>query len=428
MNILFISALYPPRTKGGGELSTHYIAEGLVARGHRVRVVTTGDRRSESEVGGISLLQLPVDLTGKPLLERRHSKNDAKILAREIDNLGHYDIVHAHDFRSAMVLSELEVPRAVVTARDYAQICGSTNNILHDGTTCTCSWKDVLRNQRVVEAPWPRRLFRIWQYRYNISYRKSSFRSFDHQIFISQAERREIAKQQDLSSVRTAVIYNPVPRDFLAERVADGGQGNVLYVGRVEMYKGVGLLLEAWRVVAARFPHTHLKIVGEGAQQAEYERMVERWGLQYRVRFVGRIPWDRMRAVYDQASVVVSPHIWVEPFGRTVAEGMARGKVVVAADLGGPAEMIRDNVTGLLFKQRSVDALAVRLGEALGMRDLMRREMQREARSWVAQNLNQDIIASQHESFYAAVVKAPRREKARSNLREAPGRASVVSR
>lgn len=422
MKILFVSALYPPRTRGGGEVSAHLIAQGLRALGHDVTVMTSTQNGEAGlgdgglkEVAGVPVIRLPVPMAAKPLLERRHSRKVAKALGREIGDFKQYDVIHAHDFRSALALSELPTfakgldgssPLLVATARDYAQICGTTNNILRDGSRCTCSLRDVLRSPRVAEVTALRKAARIWQYKYNIGYRKRSFRKFPGQIFISHAQQKEIARQQDLSGVATTVIYNPVAKRYLSEPVSRGVAGTVLYVGRVEMYKGVGLLLEAWKDVAKGLPNVQLKIVGEGAQRDDYERLVEREGLQYRVKFVERVPWDRMQLVYDRAAVVVAPHIWVEPFGRTVAEAMARGKIVVAADTGGPAEIIKHNISGLLFERGSIEALKDELCRALTMPDLNKREMQKAARAWTAKHLSPETIARQHEEFYRELARA----------------------
>jgi glycosyltransferase involved in cell wall biosynthesis len=417
MKILFLSSLYPPKTRGGGEISTHLIAQGLSGRGHDVRVITTGHKREVTTLDGVTVVRLPVPLTAKPLFERRHSKKIAKILVKEIGDLKQYDVIHCHDFRTALAVSELQSVFAlrqaqgsaslVVTARDYAQICGTTNAILWDGSRCTCSWHDVLLNHRVVEAPWWRKPFRIWQYKYNIQYRKEAFRRFPAQIFISHAQLKEVAVQQDLEGVRTKVIYNPVPREYLTTPMKESVHGNVLYVGTVESYKGVGLLLEAWRKIVRQLPHVHLKIVGDGAQRDLYEQHIERWGLNYRVTFSGRVPWDRLSWVYDEATVVVAPSLWVEPFGRTVAEAMARGRLVVAANVGGPAELIKDRITGLLFKRGQVDDLARCLFDALTMSKLDKLEIQRSARAWVRDNLTMAVIAQQHEEFYMQIQKSP---------------------
>ncbi|MEX1997113.1 MAG: glycosyltransferase family 4 protein [Candidatus Andersenbacteria bacterium] len=405
MKLLFLSALYPPVSKGGGELSTHYIAASLQQRGHQVRVITAGGADEEYNLQGVVVHRLPLSLDAKPLFERAHARKMARVLARVIGDASQYDIIHAHDFRSALALSELEYPHAVVTARDYAQVCGSTNNILSDGRRCHCSWPDVVRNHRVREAPWWRKPFRVWQYKYNINYRRLAFQKFPHQIFISRTHRSEIQQQQDLRGQVTHVIYNPVPREYLTVPAVTPPTKEILYVGTVEMYKGVGVLLEAFANIAAEFADVKLKIVGEGAQKKQYQHFVTSKGLQQRVIFSGRVAWDKIHAFYDKALVVVAPHIWIEPFGRTVVEAMARGRVVVTSNRGGPGEIVDHGVTGLLCQAGSVASLQEQLVTALNLGASDRKKIQEAAQRWVITHLDPDLIARQHETVYQAAAR-----------------------
>lgn len=387
MKIVFLSGLYPPHTKGGGEISTYLIAEGLKAQGHEVQVIT-------EQISHLGLLK-------KPLFERRQSR---KIAVKLKKILPEADIIHAHDFRSALALSELNLPNAVVTVRDYAPICGTTNNILADGSRCHCTWHDVVRTKRFQEVGFPRNYARAWQYWHNVPYRKQAFQKLKQQIFISQAQQKEIEESLDLSNIRKTIIYNSVPDEYWKENIQEGRKGSVLYVGRVEDYKGVGVLLGAWKNVAKVVSYAHLTIIGEGAQKKYYETWVARYGLQYRVTFKDRVPYERLRVEYDQAQIVVAPHLWTEPFGRTVAEAMARVKIVISADTGGPAEIIQNNKTGILFKKGSVEELYQVIRQALTFRPYDFREMGNAARSWVRENLIAKIIAQQYEEFYLEML------------------------
>ena len=212
MKILFLSAQYPPEVKGGGELSTHIIAQGLMKLGHTVRVIADSDKEGEYEVDGIAVSQFTLGLKGKPLFERTHSRRAARVFRRSVPDMADYDVIHAHDFRSALMLSELALPHTVITARDYAQISGCTNNIDFQGNSEPgCQGNGELwRCHRVHEAVFPRKLFRMWQYMYNRGYRKAAFASYKHQVFISNAQKDLIAKYQDISHQHTSVIYNPI--------------------------------------------------------------------------------------------------------------------------------------------------------------------------------------------------------------------------
>lgn len=401
MKILFLSGLYPPMTRGGAELSTHYIAQGLVARGHEVTVLAEGEKRVESHLSGVRVFRAPLGLLRKPLFEKTHSRHIAHAIKREIGDLKRFDVIHAQDFRSALALAHLKLPNTVVTARDYAQISGCTNNILYNGSINPGCADDPWHCHRLREVGLPRRLARWWQYEFNIGYRHSAFQTFPKQIFISHAQQAEIDRHQKLPGVQTTVIYNPVSSEYLSAPLAQSQPNTILYTGRCEMYKGLGLLLEAFAVLAQQNKTVQLTIAGQGAQQVDYEARVAQHSLQYRVKFLGHLAYERVMSVYDEADVLVAPNLWIEPFGRNVVEAMARGKTVVAARIGGPAEVMAASQTGILFDRGSVSQLIQALSQAVSMDQHTKREQGLRARAWVSQHLQIDKIAQQHEQFYA---------------------------
>ncbi|MEX1112618.1 MAG: glycosyltransferase family 4 protein [Candidatus Andersenbacteria bacterium] len=401
MKLLFLSGHYPPNTTGGGEISTHLIARGLVQAGHEVHVVCEGERKEEQELDGVHITRIPLGLTAKPLFEQRASKAIATKLVKEIE-LSNYDTIHAHDFRSALVVSEIDHPRKVVTVRDYAQIAGDTNHFLASGEIPTdpFSKKTIWQSHRIQEASFPRNILRFWQYAYNIGYRREAFKEIKNHIYISHAQLDEISKFQDLTHHLTSVIYNPIAPEYLSEPIKEGEAAQVLYIGRVEDYKGVRVLLSIWANVIKAVPQAHLVIVGKGAQKEAYERYVAARGLQYSVTFEDAIAHRQIMQTYDKASIVIAPHIWIEPFGRTVIEGMSRGKITISTMRGGPAEIIQDGATGFLCEPGVPESLERALIHALTLDRYARRDIQRSAHEWIASNLSISKIASQYENFY----------------------------
>ncbi|MBI1833806.1 MAG: glycosyltransferase family 4 protein [Candidatus Andersenbacteria bacterium] len=394
MNILFLSGQYPPHSKGGGEISTSLIADGLRNRGVSVEVVTDTD--------------LP-GLIAKPLFERSHAQKLARILAAQKKG-GAETIGHAHDFRSGLVLYELmqmgviEPKQAYITLRDYAAISGDTNNIVKPGSitkeplSMHASWKSY----RVQEAPFPRNIARFWQYTYNIRYRNKALSSIPNRIYISNAQRQYIEQHLPVPQQKTRIttIYNPVAPEYFQSPAPTKNTFEVLYVGRIEEYKGVRLLLTAWREVVVQVPQARLKLVGRGAQETEYVDLVREWGLEKSVTFVEHVPYEQMIKLYDAAGIIVSPHLWAEPFGRSVIEAMARARVVIAANHGGPAELIQPEKTGILFSKGSVGALSTSLVSALHMPIERRQAIGAAARQWTEQHLSVDHIARQYKQFY----------------------------
>ncbi len=411
MRILFLSSLYPPVTKGGGEISTHLIAQGLIMQGHDVLVATEGKMHEKKIINGVPVENFAVPLTAKPLFERAHARRVAANLEKAI-NWKSFDIIHAHDLRTAQIISELiadgiiQAKRSLVTARDYGQICGSPNNLMFNGTTCPgCEQlRSVIRNQAVVEAPLYRKPFRIWQYWHNIDYRLSSFRSFPRQIFISSAQRTEISRRQDLSKTQTHIIYNPVPPSYLNTPLQQGDQKILLYAGNLNSYKGTDILLEAFKEIAHDDKEIQLIMVGDGSSRYRYDQYVAQNGLNGQVRLYGHVAWADMMALYDSARIVVAPHVWVEPFGRTVAEAMARGKLVITSRSGGPAEMIIDNERGFLVKPNHVKDLTSKIRLALDLPQNRAVTIGQAAQTWAAGHLSVYKITHQHKNVYQEML------------------------
>lgn len=405
MKILFLSGHYPPNTVGGGEVSTHLIARGLIGAGHQVQVLCAGPHREKRQIDGVDVLQLPIPLTKKVLNERLVSTRMAKSIEHELD-VSAYDILHAHDFRSALVLSHLSHPVKAVTVRDYAQIAGDTNHYLFNGEIPENPFeiRTIWQSHRIQEKRFPHNAMRFLQYVWNTKYRFEAFGTIKNHVYISNAQREEISKFRNLSDFNTGVIYNPVAPEYLSEPKHSGQRGHVLYVGRVENYKGVNVLIQAWPAISQKHPEAKLTIIGNGAQKKMYERYIAARGLQYSIVFESHIPYVQMLHMYDQASIVIAPHTWIEPYGRTVVEGMARGKIVIASSIGGPSEIIQDGKTGYLVEPGSPEDIEQAVERVLAMDRYDLKAIQQAAQKWAEATISVEGIASQYVQYYKTIL------------------------
>ncbi len=91
------------------------------------------------------------------------------------------------------------------------------------------------------------------------------------------------------------------------------------------------------------------------------------------IRRLGPVPHERMAAALFDADVVVVPSVWIENAPFIIREAFAAGAPVVASDLGGSAEMVRDGVDGLLFPPGDATALAQRLRRLIDEPELLPR-------------------------------------------------------
>jgi rhamnosyl/mannosyltransferase len=130
---------------------------------------------------------------------------------------------------------------------------------------------------------------------------------------------------------------------------------HVLFVGQMRPYKGVETLLAA----AAGQPWLKLTLVGEGAELPRYRRLAERLSVG-NARFTGRLSRAELHHQYEISDVVVLPSVTrAEAFGLVLLEGMAAGCVPVASDLPGVRDVA--GPTGLVVPPGDPRALRAAL-------------------------------------------------------------------
>ena len=106
----------------------------------------------------------------------------------------------------------------------------------------------------------------------------------------------------------------------------------------------------------------------------------------------------------DKMDIIVHTSVEPEPFGRVIIEAMARGKPVIATDAGGPREIIRDGVNGILVPPNRSDILAEQVVSLLKNEDLYIK-LSKYARDTVYKHFNQENCIKHTESAYEKVLQ-----------------------
>ena len=177
----------------------------------------------------------------------------------------------------------------------------------------------------------------------------------DHVITVSQFSRGQLADELGVSVDHVSVIHNGVDERFapdkpdaaLAARLGLGGNRVAMFLGGLKRRKNLEFLLHVWRGVTNRVPDATLLIAGDGSEARALKRAAVDLGISQRVVFSGRIPEEIKVAVYNLASVFVSPSS-LEGFGFTVAEAMSCALPVVVARQGALPEIVGDGPGGVV--------------------------------------------------------------------------------
>ncbi|MDT7537969.1 MAG: hypothetical protein QOI82_1554 [Actinomycetota bacterium] len=248
------------------------------------------------------------------------------------------DVVHLHNVYPLISpyvvrVAQAEAVPVVQTVHNYRHMCAA-GTFYRDGHAC----EDCL----------PRRLG--WPAVVHGCYRGSSLQSVP--MAVGQAVHRPTWAGVDrLLPVSGFVARKLVEAGFPSDRItvrhtgladpgppAPLGRGAV-YVGRLDEEKGLPLLLRAWGVADAG--DTTLTIVGDGPLRATAEDAA---GSDSRIRVLGSLPPDRVRAAMNAAAVVVIPSRTYEGLPRVLIEAFAAGRPVVGAAVGALEELVPDDV------------------------------------------------------------------------------------
>ncbi len=203
-------------------------------------------------------------------------------------------------------------------------------------------------------------------------------------------------------------VFSPCPPDqgYLEEWGLEGRQ-IVGFIGSFFRYEGLDLLMRAFARVRQACPKAALLLVGGGEMKEELQALVRSLGLAGHVVMPGRIPHDRVPGVYAMIDVLAYPRYrmrlteLVTPL--KPLEAMAMGKVLVASDVGGNKELVRDGQNGLLFAAGDQEALARSLLRALGD-DSLRQRLQENGPAWVRERHTWERTTAAHVDIYARIL------------------------
>lgn len=131
-----------------------------------------------------------------------------------------------------------------------------------------------------------------------------------------------------------------------------------LFIGRLLTDKGVREFVDAAQLTKARYPQARFRLLGgldPGNRTAIGRDELDRWISEGAIEYLG--PTDDVRPHIAQASAVVLPS-YREGLPRTLLEGGAMARPLIAADVPGCREIVKDGATGLICQVRSASSLA----------------------------------------------------------------------
>jgi PEP-CTERM/exosortase A-associated glycosyltransferase len=237
-------------------------------------------------------------------------------------------------------------------------------------------------------------------------------RRADAVVTLCQAMREEIAGR-DIPAERIGVVPNAVdPAHFGAVRERDesllkslglGGRTVLGFIGSFYHYEGLDLLLDALPKIRAVHPGIVLLLVGGGPEEANVRARLSQKELDQAVRFVGRVPHADVRRYYDLVDFFIYPRRRMRLTDLVTPlkplEAMAQGRIVLASNVGGHRELIRDEETGFLFPPDDPEQIANRVSEVMAAKH-RHAAVRDAARQYVEAHRTWPVCAANYEDMY----------------------------
>ncbi|NLE01242.1 MAG: glycosyltransferase family 4 protein [Fibrobacter sp.] len=344
MKILYISREYPPETGFGGiGTYTKCIAEGMAARGHEVHVIS-GNMINENQIQNVNDVTIHRIRSGHyPLPQNRFFYPVRKLCYRFIphtlirlawatavkneyqrllEEVRHFDIVEypecgAEAFflnTQSKQVARLHTPWHLIHSLDKLK------EPLLDQWSMDYMERKTVKNANIVTSP-------------------------------SVALAKHIRNRWRIGTIE--VIPNPIPTNQYPQ--ADGT--GWIYTGRIEMRKGIHILIEAYAALSSPPPLTLIgRAYGNIEDGTSYEsyikKLIQKYNLENKVTIIPGVPHEELKKYLQMSAVAFFPSLW-ENFPYSCLEAMASGLTVVTSDTGGYPDMVNNNECGLLVKANS---------------------------------------------------------------------------
>lgn len=354
MRIAQVPPLYesvPPRLYGGTERVVSYLTEELVNQGHDVTLFGTADSITNAKL--------------YPVCEQ------ALRLNKECRDPLSYHIVQIQD--------------VVEHAQDF-DIIHFHNDYLHFPVSSRYSYAHVTTLHGRLDIP-------------ELSNIYSKYSSIPV-ISISNSQRKPISNANWIKT-----IYHGLPADLYRQGSGDGGY--LAFIGRISPEKGPDKAIEIAKRVGIK-----LKIAAkvDKADQEYYDKVIAPMLDHPLIEFIGEIGEDKKGEFLGNATGLLFPIDWPEPFGMVMIEAMACGTPVIAFNCGSVPEVMVNGETGYIVntvKEAVIAVSALAAFDRKGCRQVFEERFTAAimARNYVAvyerlagQNLNNRIFKMQHST------------------------------
>ena len=396
--------------KGGSEKVYFNMGKLLKDKGHEVVYFSVADKNVAFSHSTRYFIK-PVELNNASFFKKVLSARkfiysfEAKECLEKLIKERKPDIAHLHIFYGRLtssilsVLKRFKIP-TVMTVHEYRMLCPSYKMLTPSGEICEkCAKGNYF--YCVIKRCKDGNFFDSLGIAFECFFRDIFFpyhKFIDRFIMVSKfILKKHIVYKPQLQD-KVVQIYNFLEIEGLMPDVSH--KNYYLYVGRLSPEKGVLTLLNAW----CKMGNIKLKIVGSGKLENEVKAFIKQHSM-CNVDFLGFKEGEELENLIRNAKFTILPSEWYENNPMSVLESFALGTPVLASDIGGIPELVKNGETGFLFKAKNHNSIIQSVEKAEALSQHQYSLMSQTAYKFVKENLNQEVFYNRLSELYNQLLE-----------------------
>ena len=358
--------------RGGSETYYFALKDALERKGHEVVCFAMQDEKNlpceqekffvkNSDYNGDSGVSAKLRMVKDFFYNKSAAEQMEALIEQEQPDIAHIGLLHRQiTFSVVEVLKKHNIP-VVMTMHDLIFACPNYT-CLSGGEICESCIRGSVFNcitNKCVKDSYPKSVLAAFEKIYLL--KKDFYDYID--LYITECDfYKKLFEDSNvtISDIKTMTNFLPVEQKF---EFNSAYSDYVLYFGRFSYEKGILTLLKAHKESGCRYP---LKVVGAGPIEDEIKKFVSDNELT-NIELPGPIYGDEMERIIEGARVIVVPSEWYENCPYALLQAIAKGKIVIASNIGGLPELISDGETGFLFEAGNSSDLAAKIEQVCTM-------------------------------------------------------------
>lgn len=380
-----ITREFPP-VGGGIGYYVQNLSKSLIQKGHRVSVITRGSpsRIQKKTIDGIDIYETTF-FPFYPIHLELH-----KLFVNQLLRQLKPDLVHFHSPVTPTV--DIQCPKVVT---------------VHTAMRTDAKYHEVVNANSFAE--------KMQSMYFSPLAESKLFKQTNVITAVSPTISQELM-EYGIDPEEVEVVWNGVDEKVFSPPVQENVDPKyILFTGRLWARKGLFDLIESAQILKSSIPNIKLIVCGNGPLLPKLKEQVHRKCLDDNIEFLGRVSREELLRVYQNATMQIVPSIY-EGLPTVILEGMSCGLPIIATDIGGSRDIIKDGQSGLLVPPASPKSLASAM-KTLWTNDKLRRQLGKNARRTILSRFTWDNITNNFLEIYnrAVIECVEKSQRASSN-------------